>query len=396
MGHRLPPPPKSCSGPWGGSRCPSAANAHRGTWHYCSTVLVMLHQCSTCTPAVLQPGVSRYLIWGPQILVPQMSPCILFQSYGSELSPRLGPVPWPDEPSEGTILTQPLAPAAPCCAGPGGREQAGRQPGTQGCSAAVRGQCGCVTRSGPWGAWRWARSPAAPTGGRKSLCCRPAGTYVCLEAPAPKLLLLICNPPRAGGKGIRGINGLTVTTTIISSGCLGQALNTHARGCPPRRTDTHKHADTCPHPNTSAHADAQAPTERSTSTQVRTQAQPPACTPAHTETRTPRRAHPQGYTGWNTLPLARTSAGARKEHTNERTPVHAHPLHTRPRVCAPLHPCVPTRAPAHPHERANAHTRAHTSVSARSSISAINLAGRRLPWVRRESSPFTSPRSLTN
>lgn len=42
---------------------------------------------------------------------------------------------------------------------------------------------------------------------------------MCLEAPAPKLLLLICNPLRAGGKGIRGISGLTVTTTIISSGC---------------------------------------------------------------------------------------------------------------------------------------------------------------------------------
>lgn len=47
-----------------------------------------------------------------------------------------------------------------------------------------------------------------------------------LEAPAPKLLLLICNPLRAGGKGIRGINGLTVTTTIISSGCLRQAAHT--------------------------------------------------------------------------------------------------------------------------------------------------------------------------
>lgn len=61
-----------------------------------------------------------------------------------------------------------------------------------------------ATRSGFLGAQCWARSPVAPTGRRKSLCCRPAGTYVCLEAPAPKLLLLICNPLRAGGKGIWG------------------------------------------------------------------------------------------------------------------------------------------------------------------------------------------------
>lgn len=250
-----------------------------------------------------------------------------------------------------------------------------------------------ATRSGSWGAWRWAHSPGAPTGGRKSLCCRPAGTYVCLEAPAPKLLLLICNPPRAGGKGIRGINGLTVTTTIISSGCLGQALNTHARGCPPRRTDMHKHTDTCPHPNTSAHADTQAPTEWSTSTQVRTQAHPPVCTPAHTETRTPRRAHPQGYTGWNTLPLARTIAHTQSAYKRAHARARA-PGYTRSPACA--HPCTPVCPRVLPHECANAHTHTHTSLSAQSSISAINLAGRRLPWVRRESSPFTSPRSLSN
>lgn len=72
---------------------------------------------------------------------------------------------------------------------------------------------------------------------------------MCLEAPAPKLLLLICNPPRAGGKGIRGINGLTVTTTIISSGCLRQALRTRTGLFPdkhgPRGPGT---APTAPHP----------------------------------------------------------------------------------------------------------------------------------------------------
>lgn len=128
----------------------------------------------------------------------------------------------------------------------------------------------------------WACSSAAPKGGRKSLLCCPAGTYVCLEAPAPKLLLLICNPLRAGGKGIRGINGLTVTTTIISSGCLGQAMHTRT-GLSPRLTSTHKRTVPCPHTDRSAQADghlqnrerAGADTGRHT-----------ACTPRNLHTRT--------------------------------------------------------------------------------------------------------------
>lgn len=50
---------------------------------------------STPSLAALQPGVPGYFIWGPQILLPKTSPCFIFQPYGTELSPRLGSVPWP-------------------------------------------------------------------------------------------------------------------------------------------------------------------------------------------------------------------------------------------------------------------------------------------------------------
>lgn len=97
---------------------------------------------------------------------------------------------------------------------------------------------------------RWGL-PGRPQERAKVPVLPSAGAYVYLEAPAPKLLLLICNPPRAGGKGIRGINGLTVTTTIISSGCLGQAVHTRTglfadKHGPPRpcdRTDSSAHAE---------------------------------------------------------------------------------------------------------------------------------------------------------
>lgn len=73
---------------------------------------------------------------------------------------------------------------------------------------------------------------------------------MCLEAPAPKLLLLICNPLRAGGKGIRGISGLTVTTTIISSGCWDKrcacSYGAVQRGRWTDRQNVHTH-NTCTH-----------------------------------------------------------------------------------------------------------------------------------------------------
>lgn len=78
---------------------------------------------------------------------------------------------------------------------------------------------------------------------------------MCLEAPAPKLLLLICNPLRAGGKGIRGISGLTVTTTIISSGCWDeQCAFSHGAVHHGTRTDTWTRAPTeCTHTHIPAH-----------------------------------------------------------------------------------------------------------------------------------------------
>ena len=177
MGCHLPPPKAVC-GPGEDRGAPAQpvlvvpSRTHRGTRHYCSTVLVM-HQCSTCTPAVLQPGISRYFIWGPQILVPKMPPCIIFQPDGSELSPRLGPVPWPDEPSEGTVLTQPSAPTAPQ-----GPERAGRQPGALGCSVAVQGQRGCC-QVGVLGGSALGPLPGCPHR-RAKVPVLPSGRNICV------------------------------------------------------------------------------------------------------------------------------------------------------------------------------------------------------------------------
>ena len=148
MGHHLyvvlPP---SCSWPRGGSRCPSAAGAgstrrtRRGTRRYCSMVLVMLGQHCTHTPA------SWYFIWRPKILVPKLSPCIIFQLYGSERSPRLGPVPRPDEPAEGIVLTRPSVPQPRAMQGP---ERAGGSLAPRGAQQHCGANAG-ATRSGPWG-----------------------------------------------------------------------------------------------------------------------------------------------------------------------------------------------------------------------------------------------------
>lgn len=212
---------------------------------------------------------------------------------------------------------------------------------------------------GPSGAQRWAHSPAAPTGGRKSPCCRRAGTYVCLEAPAPKLLLLICNPLRAGGKGIRGINGLTVTTTIISSGCLGQAVHTrtglsalaqtHTSTQTRAHTPLHTHQRLCTRRHTSTHGTEHKHTGTDTGSR----------TCVHAETCTPLRAHPHGYAGWHTPPL-HARAHAHKPCTKKRTPMHAHPAHPAPRV----HPYVRTRAPARTPTRTRVHTQIHTCTHA--------------------------------
>jgi len=219
---------------------------------------------------------------------------------------------------------------------------------------------------------------------------------VCWEAPAPKLLLLICNPLRAGGKGIRGINGLAVTTTIISSGCLGQAVRTRTGLCTP-----HGHTPTA-HTNTSAHAGTQTPVEQSTSTQVWAQARTPACahadrnlpTPTRAPTRKCRLAHgplARAHVCTNThRPLAHASC--------VRTRVHAQP-HTQPCVCTCLHPSVHTRAPAHAPMRARTHTPVHActhmSASRPQLISAINP---RQPQGAdcRGSDTCSHPRSLTN
>lgn len=186
---------------------------------------------STPSLAALQPGVPGYFIWGPQILLPKMSPFFIFQPYGTELSPRLGSVPWPHRYHSPQLCTKQEL-----------QEESGWKgswpPGMPRASA---------------GPTRALLPTAVPTARRKSPCCPPAGTYVCSEAPAPKLLLLICNPLRAGGKGIRGISGLIVTTTIISSGGLGQAARTHAPTGLHTDTDTrtptptHTHTHTCAH-----------------------------------------------------------------------------------------------------------------------------------------------------
>lgn len=154
------------------------------------------------SPAVLPPDIAKYFIRGPQIPILKMCPCIFPDGTGLSRPPG-----WDLSPGQ---MNQWRGQSCPSCwprSAEPRRTRVGRRREGSRAPRGAQQRCGAdvgAARSGFLGAQCWARSPAARMGGRKSLCCRPAGTYVCLEAPAPKLLLLICNPLRAGGKGIRG------------------------------------------------------------------------------------------------------------------------------------------------------------------------------------------------
>lgn len=167
---------------------------------------------------------------------------------------------------------------------------------------------------------RWGL-PGRPQERAKVPVLPSAGAYVYLEAPAPKLLLLICNPLRAGGKGIRGINGLTVTTTIISSGCLGQAVHTRTG----LFADKHGPPRPCDRTDSSAHAERRGAMEQSPCSGSGHRHTPPvpACTPRHRPG--PTYAPAQPHTGKNpaqlrpqprVCPRRRRRAHTRVPHTH--------------------------------------------------------------------------------
>lgn len=238
VGHRLPPSsaPRSCLWPWGVSGSPSAAGASGTRLDSLPYPAPLGHGTSDALPAPLLPWLHSSLVCqgtlfgDPKSCSPKRLHALSSNPMGLSCPPG-----WDLSPGRTGITLHSSAPCRSCR-----REVGGRDPGPLGCPGMVWGQRGPC-------------SPAVPTAGRKSPCCPPAGTYVCSEAPAPKLLLLICNPLRAGGKGIRGISGLIVTTTIISSGCPGQAARTHAptglHTDTDTRTPTPTHTHLCAHKN---------------------------------------------------------------------------------------------------------------------------------------------------
>lgn len=215
---------------------------------------------------------------------------------------------------------------------------------------------------------------------------------MCSEAPAPKLLLLICNPLRAGGKGIRGISGLIVTTTIISSGCPGQAARTHAPTGLHTDTDTrtptptHTHVCAQKHPwNTAQNHQGWRRPPKIIQARVQwkqTRARAGTHSGVQTQTRTPPRV--QGLTHGPAHPST-----ARHRHTQHKYGhTHTHKC-TQLRVCTALHLCARTVAlhtcahrnaqishtqiQKHTQMHTHAHTCTHNSTSSPSSINTINL-----------------------
>lgn len=393
MGHRLPPSsaPRSCLWPWGVSGSPSAAGASGTRLDSLPYPALLGHGTSDALPAPPLPWLHSSLVCqGTLFGDPKSCSPKCLHSLSSNPMGLSCPPGWDLSPGHTGITLHSSAPRRSCR-----RRVGGRDPGPAGCPGPVRG------RHGPY-------SPAVPTAGRKSPCCPPAGTYVCSEAPAPKLLLLICNPLRAGGKGIRGISGLIVTTTIISSGCLGQAARTHAPTGLHTDTDTrtptptHTHTHVCTHTQTSLQYST-GPSGLEKTPKIiqarvqwqQTQARRGMHSPVQTQTRTPPRV--QGLTHGPAHPSAAWHRHTQPEYGH----THTHKC-TQLRVCTALclcahtvalhmwslHTCAHRNAQishtqihrhtqihtyAHAHTCTQANARTHNSTSSPSSINTINL-----------------------
>lgn len=130
-------------------------------------------------PAVLQPA-----IWNPRSSSTECLPALLSNCAGLSCPPAGWTI-------RGDSPDPAVSPYSP----------------TQGCSVAIWGQCGCH-QVGALKVLVLDLLPGCPQDPFFSLhslfSLHPTGTYVWLEAPTPKLLLLICNPLQAGGKGIWG------------------------------------------------------------------------------------------------------------------------------------------------------------------------------------------------